>query len=59
MTRTDRIKAAITDELEQRRGELDAERGLKSVTLTIKIDCKSGRPWSVAFAKEAGRELAA
>lgn len=59
MTRTDRIKAAVLDEIEQRRTELDAERGLMWVTFTVKIDCKSTRPFKVNFAKEAGRELAA
>lgn len=58
VSRTDRIKSAIVDEIEQRRGELDAERGLKRVTLTVVIDCKSGRPYVVDFEKKAGRELA-
>jgi hypothetical protein len=59
VSRTDRIKAAIVEELENRRAELDAERGLKRVILTVVMDCKSGRPYVVDFEKKAGRELAA
>lgn len=59
MTRTDRIRDAIVDEIEQRRPELDAERGLKRVSFTVIIDCKNGRPYVVDFEKKAGREVAA
>ncbi|MFN8557256.1 MAG: hypothetical protein U0531_07875 [Dehalococcoidia bacterium] len=43
MTRTDRIRSAISEELEQRRRELDADSALCTVTVMVQTRLMVGR----------------
>lgn len=56
-TRTDAIIAEITRELRARSAEIDAEHGLSSVSLIVKLDRKTGRPGEVLFRKESQRRV--
>jgi hypothetical protein len=45
--RTARILAAIAQELERRRGEIDGVDGLRQVSVTVRLARRNGMPQSV------------
>lgn len=51
-TRTDAIIAAIRRDLEGRRAELDGDKGLRSITLLVRVNERTGMPLRVLFRKE-------
>ena len=57
MTRTDALKAAIDAELEARRGQIDADDGLCTVGLIVKLDEKTGAPRQIIWRPESQRRV--
>lgn len=56
-TTTDLLKAAILDELDRNRPELDAAEGLDSVSVIIHMDRTTGMPFRVLFRRETRRDV--
>lgn len=57
MTRTEALIAAVQSELEARRAEVDADDGLVSVWLIVKMDQRTGMPGMVSWKPESQRKL--
>jgi len=54
MTRTAALVRAIREELERRRtDDIDGDMGLRSVTLVVSFDQKTGAPREILFRKES------
>lgn len=56
MTRTDALIAALSEELRARSREIDADGGLRSVSLTVKLSDR-GEPVMVLYRPESHRML--
>jgi hypothetical protein len=57
MTRTDRLLAAISQELERRRSQLDADCSLRSVSLIAALPERPGAPVRLIFRTESQHEV--
>ena len=57
-SRTDAILGAIAAELEKRRGELDGADGLRLVSLSVRLNERTGEPRSVLCRTESESTVA-
>ncbi len=56
-TTTQLLQAAIADELEKHKGELNLSDSLDSVSVIVQMDRNSGRPFRVLFRTEHRRDV--
>ena len=56
-TRTDALLAAITSEIEARRGQIDGAEDLRRAELIFVFDERSGDPLDVLFRTESRRRI--
>lgn len=57
MTRTEALIVAILAELEARRAEVDADDGLSTVGVIVRMDQRTGLPGLVIWRPESQRQL--
>jgi hypothetical protein len=57
MTRTEALIAALADELRGRSKEIDADDGLRSVSVTVKLSERTGKPAMILYRPESHRAL--
>lgn len=53
MTRTDRILAAVREELIRHAPELDGDGGIRVVMLTIRLNERTGNPYAIVYRAES------
>lgn len=57
MSRADAIMGAVQDEIDRRRTEIEADDSLTCISLIVKIDSRTDRPYLVIYRTEAQRRL--
>lgn len=57
MSRAEEIATAIGLELARRQDALEDDRTIQSVTLTVKMSAKTGKPFRVLFDMKCERDL--
>lgn len=55
--RTDNILAAISAELEERREEIEGDKGLSTISLVIRLDARTDAPFMVIYRTESHRRI--
>lgn len=57
MNKSEAILRAVAEELKRRRDHIDGSMGLRTVTITVKLDGKTGVPRAIEYASQEHREL--